>query len=65
MAIERGNLQDLIFDNRILWSHRALAALFGVILRLPPLKQVLANRQMKSRYLETLVEKYKKRTSPS
>ena len=40
----------------ILWSHRALAALFGVILRLPPIKQVLANRQIKSRYLENLVE---------
>ncbi len=26
MAIERGTLQHLIFDNRVLWSHRALAA---------------------------------------
>jgi hypothetical protein len=65
MAIERGNLQDLIFDNRVLWSHRALAALLGVILRLPPLKQALASQQLKSRYLETLVEKYKKWTSSS
>jgi ferredoxin len=65
MAIERGNLQDLIFDNRVLWSHRALAALLGVILRLPPLKQILANQQVKSRYLETLVEKYKKQHQPS
>ena len=65
MAVERGNLHDLIFDNRVLWSHRALAALFGVILRLPPLKQVLASRQMKSRYLETLVEAYNKQTAPS
>jgi formate hydrogenlyase subunit 6/NADH:ubiquinone oxidoreductase subunit I len=61
MAIERGNLQDLIFDNRVLWSHRALAALFGVILRIPPVKQILAKRQIKSRYLETLVEKYNRR----
>ena len=38
MAIERGKLQHLIFDNRILWSHRALAALFGVMLKLPPIK---------------------------
>jgi ferredoxin len=57
MAIERGTLQHLIFDNRVLWSHRALAALFGVVLRLPPLKQVLASRQLKSRYLEALVRK--------
>jgi ferredoxin len=55
MAIERGTLQDLIFDNRVLWSHRALAAVLGVILRLPPLKQAMASRQMKSRYLEALL----------
>ncbi len=55
MAIERGKLQNLIFDNQALASHRALAAVLGVILRLPPLKQALASRQMKSRYLEALI----------
>ncbi len=55
MAIERGKLQNLIFDNRVLWNHRAMAAVLGVILRLPPLKQVLANRQVKSRYLASLI----------
>ena len=55
MAIERGKLQNLIFDNRVLWNHRAMAAVLGVILRLPPFKQVLANRQVKSRYLEALI----------
>ena len=55
MAIERGKLQNLIFDNQVLWSHRAMAAVLGVILRLPPLKQVLANQQVKSRYLEALI----------
>jgi ferredoxin len=54
MAIERGKLQNLIFDNNALASHRAMAAVLGVILRLPPFKQALASRQMKSRYLETL-----------
>jgi len=57
MAIERGTLADLIFDNRVLWSHRALAALFGVILRAPPLKRALASEQIKSRYLETLFKR--------
>ena len=57
MAIERGKLQNLIFDNRALFSHRALAALFGVILRLPPIKQAMASKQMKSRYLERLIER--------
>lgn len=55
MAIERGDLQNLIFDNRVLWNHRALAAVFGVILRLPPIKQFLASQQVKSRYLEYLI----------
>ncbi len=56
MAIERGNLQDLIFDNRVLWNHRALAGVLGIILRLPPAKQIMASKQMKSRYLEYLFE---------
>jgi ferredoxin len=59
MAIERGKLQHLIFDNRVLWSHRALAAVLGVILKLPPVKQAMASRQMKSRYLETLISRKK------
>ncbi|MDO8879581.1 MAG: 4Fe-4S dicluster domain-containing protein [Coriobacteriia bacterium] len=55
MAIERGNLQDLVFDKRVLWNHRALAALLGVVLKLPPTKQALASQQLKSRYLEYLI----------
>jgi hypothetical protein len=58
MAIERGQLQNLIFDNQVLASHRALAGVLGVILKLPPLKQVLANQQVKSRYLESLIIQY-------
>ena len=57
MAIERGNFQDLIFDNRVMWSHRAMAAVLGVILRLPPIKQVMASDQVKSRFMETLIQK--------
>ena len=56
MAIERGKLQNLFFDNRVLWSHRAMAGVLGVILKLPPVKQVLATRQLKSRYLEKLID---------
>jgi len=55
MAIERGKLQNLIFDNQALWNHRAMAAILGVILRLPPVKQVMASTQMKSRYLEYVI----------
>lgn len=52
MAIERGTLQNLIFDNQVLMSHRALAAVLGVILNLPPVKRAMALKQVKSRYLE-------------
>jgi len=55
MAIERGKLQNLIFDNRVLWSHRALAAVLGVILKLPAIKQGMASEQIKSRYLKKLI----------
>jgi ferredoxin len=57
MAIERGNLHNLIFDNRVLFSHRALAAVLGVILKLPPVKQAVASQQFKSRYLEGLIRR--------
>jgi Na+-translocating ferredoxin:NAD+ oxidoreductase RNF subunit RnfB len=55
MAIERGKLQNLIFDNQAHWNHRAMAAILGVILKLPPVKQALATRQVKSIYLERLL----------
>jgi len=55
MAMERGTLQHLIFDNQVLQSHRLLAAVLGAILRLPPVKRALASKQVKSRYLEALL----------
>ena len=55
MAIERGKLQHLIFDNRVLFSHRALAAILGAILKMPPVKQIMANKQLQSRYVERLL----------
>lgn len=60
-AIEKGTLQDLIFDNRVFASHRAMASVLSVILKLPPLKQVLASKQMKSIYLERLLDENKKK----
>ncbi len=54
MAVERGKLQHLLFDNDVLWHHRALAAVLGVILRLPPVARAMATDQVKSRYLEAM-----------
>lgn len=59
MAIERDKLQFLILDNRVLWSHRALAAVLGVLLKLPPIKQAMASEQIKSRYFEHLIQRMK------
>jgi ferredoxin len=57
MATERGQLQNLIFDNRVLFSHRALAAVLGVLLKLPPVRQAMASRQIKSRFFEYLIKR--------
>jgi ferredoxin len=53
-AIETGTLPYLVFHEQGLAGHRALAAILGVIAKLPPFKQALASRQMKSRYLERI-----------
>lgn len=57
MATERGKLQELIFDNKALFSHRLLAGVLGAILRLPGGRRAFAQAQLKSRYLETLISK--------
>ena len=60
MAIERGLLHELVFDNQAHLHHRAMAAILGVVLRLPPLKQALASRQLRSRYLDRLLSRRRK-----
>ncbi len=56
-AIERGKLQNLLFDNQVYESHRALGAVLGVIFKLPPVKQAMAKQQMDSRYVDKLLAK--------
>lgn len=55
MAIERGQLAELLADGRSTHGHRAMAAILGAVLKLPPLKQALASEQVKSRYLDRLL----------
>ena len=55
MAAERGTLQDLIFDNRMLFSHRLLAGLLGAVLKMPAVKRNLAQKQLKSRFIERML----------
>ena len=63
MAIEHGKLQHLIWDNRALFSHRAMAAIVGAILRLQPVKQALAQSQLGSHYLQAIVQRHADRSS--
>ena len=65
MAIERGKLQHLIWDNHALLSHRTMAAVVGAILKLPPVKQALASSQLGSRYLHTIIQRRAERAHRS
>lgn len=55
MALERGQLAELLVDGQSGYGHRAVAAILGAVLKLPPLKQALASKQVKSRYLDRLM----------
>lgn len=57
MAAERGKLQELIFDNQVLYSHRLMAGVLGAVLKLPLVAQNLARKQLRSRYVENLLSK--------
>lgn len=57
MATERGLLQELIFDNNAMFSHRLLAGVLEAILKLPGLQRSFAQAQLKSRYLENMITK--------
>ena len=57
-GIETGTLQNLIFRDHEKLSHRFLASVIGVILKLPPTKQLLASNQLKSRYLKKQIKRY-------
>ena len=59
-AIEKGTLQNLVFDNQAFANHRAMAAVLGTILKLPPLKQAMASKQFKSVYLDHLLSVQKR-----
>jgi len=55
MALERGTFGELLVDGQTHFGHRAVAAILGALFRMPPIKQALASKQVKSRYLEALI----------
>lgn len=57
MALERGKLQNFIFDNPDNSSYEFLGRLIGVILNLPPVKRILLQKEIKSKFVNFLMSK--------
>jgi ferredoxin len=57
MAIERGKLADLIFEDPEQFSHRAMAVMMKVIEKSPPWKAAMAVKPLQSAFLNTMVRK--------
>ncbi|HAR45685.1 MAG TPA: 4Fe-4S ferredoxin [Nitrospiraceae bacterium] len=55
MAIERGKLASLIFDDPQKLSHRALGRIIGVLEKSPPFKAAMAIKPLKSAFLSAVV----------
>jgi ferredoxin len=57
MAIERGKLAELIFDNPGKLSHRALGRVFGALERSAPVKAMLAAQTLNSAFMKGIANK--------
>lgn len=56
MAIERGKLGSLLFEDPDRLSHRALSGIIGVIEKTPPYKALMAIQPLRSAFLNRLVK---------
>jgi ferredoxin len=61
MAIERGKLADLIFDDPEKLSHRALGRIVGALEKSKPIKAVMAAQSLNSSFINRIVNEAKKR----
>ena len=61
MALERGKLADLLFDNPERLSQRALGKIIGVLEKTSPFKAAMARESLKSSFLDALVKGAKKK----
>ncbi len=64
MAIERGTLANLLFDNPQRLSHRALGRVMGVLEKSPPYKAAMAIKPLRSAFLNKIVAEAKKQVGP-
>lgn len=62
MAIERGKLSNLIFDDPAKLSHRALGRIFQLIEQSAPVRSLLAKASIKSLFLQTITSGAKRMT---
>ncbi|HTG00811.1 MAG TPA: 4Fe-4S binding protein, partial [Nitrospirota bacterium] len=62
MAIERGKLADLIFDDPDKLSHRALGRILRVLEKTQPIKAYLAAQSLNSAFVQRIVGVGKKKT---
>ncbi|MEJ2689757.1 MAG: 4Fe-4S dicluster domain-containing protein [Deltaproteobacteria bacterium] len=60
MAIERGKLADLLFDDPTRLSHRALSSMIRAVERAAPVKAFMASQSLNSAFLKTIVKEAKK-----
>lgn len=60
MAIERGKLADLLFDDPTRLSHRALGRVLRLLERSPPWKAAMAVRPLRSAFLNAMVTRAKR-----
>ena len=55
MAIERGKLADLLFEDPRRLSHRALGRIVGVLEKTPPYKALMAVKPLRSAFFNAVV----------
>ena len=60
-SLERGTLQNQIFDDPNRLTHQFLRGLVGGFLRLPPVKQALMSDLLRSRFLSVMKSGVQKR----
>lgn len=61
MAIERGKLANMIFDDPERLSHRVMGRLIGILENSPPSKAAMAIQPLRSAFLTSIVNASKKR----
>jgi len=61
MALERGKLSDLLFDNPERMSQRALSKFVSILERTAPFKAAMARESLKSSFLDALVKGARKK----